>query len=275
MAFKLADLFVQFSAKGADAMQSAISAVSKSVLGFAAAGLIGTTQGEHLRLTTQLFAREITAIFLPAIQMATRAIVAATAWLRGLSSEQQDAILKWTAAAGAMMAFGKALAFIGLTVSGPVGLVLKLVAGMAGLAAFSDSASGSFGRLGAAVGRIFDALAPLGDMFIKLAETLVDMVVPVLETLATWIEEVADLLERLGVISESRKQAASGGGQHRGVTATPGGMEGIMDTYKRLQQSALRTDVNYPKQQVEISMKQYLELQAMNTNFKRIMPVTN
>ncbi len=271
--WKLADLFVEFKAKGVEAMSSAVAAVSKGVLGFAAAGLIGTTQGEHLRMVTQLFAREITSIFLPAIQAATSAILAATDWLRGLSGEQQDAILKWTAAAGAVMVFTKALAFIGLTASGPVGLILKLVAGLTGLSVFSDKAGSSFGRLGAAVSRIFSALAPIGDLFLTFAETLIGMVVPVLEQLATWIEEVAELLERLGVVADRQKQATRS--EHRGVTATPGGMEGILDTYRRMQQTALRTDANYPKQQVEISMKQYLELQALNSNFKQMRPVTN
>jgi hypothetical protein len=196
-------------------------------------------------------------------------IYKATDFMQRLSGVQQDAILQWAGATAAVMAFSKAMAFLGAT--GPVGVILTIAAGLIALTSGSSEASGALGRIGAAFGRIFSVIGPpVLKFFEAFAEIVTAFVVPILETLAGWLEEVVAWLQRLGIIGERTKQKQ--GANHRSVSQTPGGMEGIADTYKRMQQSALRMDVNYPKRQVELAEESNKHLGHIATKIDRLQP---
>ena len=84
MAFKLAELFVEFTTKGVGTVKSGIDAIKGSfaavagpvaaaaaaVSAFAAAGLVGTAQGDRLAGAFQHFSQTVASLFLPVFETA-------------------------------------------------------------------------------------------------------------------------------------------------------------------------------------------------------------
>lgn len=75
----------------------------QSIMGWAQAGLAGTTMGERLTFQQQLLRREITQLFLPAIEKVSEWLWKVTQYFRDLSGEQQTAIGKWLLTGAAML----------------------------------------------------------------------------------------------------------------------------------------------------------------------------
>lgn len=166
----------------------AFAAMSATLGGFTRAGLQGTVQGERLTWAFQQLSREVAGIFLPIVERVTRAVQGFAASLRRLTGDQQDNILKWVTAGGAVLfvagVFPKLLgalipviggvisltaAFLGLDVAsggilpivGAIATaVVALAAGTAVLVGHTEQGSAAFRLLGDGLSRLKDQILP-------------------------------------------------------------------------------------------------------------------
>lgn len=110
---KLADVYVQFSAKGAEevsakvkalnddlgklsgVIQGAFAASTATVMGFVTAGMAGTVQAQQLTFQMAELSRTIAGIFQPEITAVIQTVRDITAWLRSLSDETLASIAYW------------------------------------------------------------------------------------------------------------------------------------------------------------------------------------
>lgn len=84
----------KYATQAADKLVSAMKYATASVTAFAAAGLVGTYEGEQLTYQFQQLSRQIAAVFLPVIQSVTNWISKLVSWFRSLSAESQDFYMK-------------------------------------------------------------------------------------------------------------------------------------------------------------------------------------
>jgi hypothetical protein len=92
----------------------AFDRAAQSLRSFALAGLAGTTMGERLTFQQQMLRREITQLFLPALEQVSRWLNQVTNWFRQLTGAQQENLGKWlligTAALGVLLVLPKVVA---------------------------------------------------------------------------------------------------------------------------------------------------------------------
>lgn len=102
-------LFGQFF----DSAKKGFYLLTGSVMGFVAAGLRGTQEGNALAYRFQLLSQQIAAIFLPIIDKVIDYLGRIVSWFQNLSGEQQDNIRKWILIAAGILgviAHGRLLA---------------------------------------------------------------------------------------------------------------------------------------------------------------------
>jgi hypothetical protein len=181
LSFNLAELFVQFSAKGAealvktfdqieghlksiragaDAMSSAIQSTfgraQIALVGFVGAGIASSAMGELLANRMGMLTREIAALFLPQIRLVIEGIQKLTDWFRTLSGDQQQNIARWIFAGAAMLAVAKLMPVLIQGLVGTVAGVRALTVAILGL----ESSTG-IGALLPLVGALITLLASL------------------------------------------------------------------------------------------------------------------
>lgn len=160
----------------------AFAALTGTVGGFVRAGLAGTTAGEQLRLSFQLFSQQIASIFLPTIRAVASALERLTGWFKALDGDQQAFIRRTVEGAAAALLVASVLpAAIGL-ISGGLSVAVKLLtAEMLALDVVTGGILPAIGLLvtgltflavGTKTGR--DALAELGRALVPLAGALHD-----------------------------------------------------------------------------------------------------
>lgn len=251
MAFALADLYVQFGAKGDKEVGSAIGmmgnvfgklatiakAAVATVAGFVAVGLAGTLQGERLAGSVKHFSETIASLFLPVIETASDII-------REFSERLSSS--------GGAVRFQEAM----------------------------EKVAEHLGRMSEV---IMPALIESFEMFAILVETLVNAFDKlaksegrVRETLTSIAEGLMPALRGGNLFGQA--WAATGlsssmngeSGRNRGIArVTPGksSMEGVADTYKRMQTAIINMGggTNYPRRQVELTEQQLEEQRALRT----------
>ena len=181
MAFtsKLADLFVQFTAKGIEgvtgAMQSvqtrlgefqkgveqvgkigtvAFATLSGSLTGWIVAGTQGTAIAMQFHFQMERLSRTIAGLFRPELQKLVDWLRQVTDWFRRLTPEQREQIVQWTKAALA----ASAVAMIMPKIVGGVQAVIGVLTQLAGVLGIIDVETGG---ILPAIGMIVTALAAL------------------------------------------------------------------------------------------------------------------
>lgn len=301
MAFKLADLFVQFSAAGVDVLTKTLAGVKAqlekvrdgaeevgkaAVSGFnkaqsalitlTRAGLAGTVQGEALALRLQLIGREIASVFVPQIQAAVAGLGKLVEVMRSLNGEQQANLAGWLlGAAGAFKfatALGGILGPIGAIVGALTGLFIGLEVGKNGfaglLAVFQpvfDAIREGFAQLQPQISALVTELQPLINAFIRLTTISIREVFGALtEALKALVPILRFVVEQFRLLTESIlpdnffKPLTPPSQQQEprtrtDVTPAKTGFESVQDSFRRIQQAALRQDLesDVPKKQLE------------------------
>lgn len=144
----LTQLFVEFSEKGLSTVQAGMAKLKdqaagteKAIVslagslktafvgatgvlyGFAAAGIAGSVQGERLSFQLKLLSLQVGSIFVPVVEKAISVTSEITNYLKEMSGEAQNGILKWAGLAGGIAMMATGLGFI-------PGLLTSVVAGM-------------------------------------------------------------------------------------------------------------------------------------------------
>lgn len=166
MGFKLADLFVQFSVQGLDAVTKALDTVEKNLkgieaqtqkvadaarsgfgaaaaalTGFVTAGVAMSTTGQVMQFQLERLSRIVAGLFGPEIRKVTDLLARFTSWLEQLSNAQKANLAVWLEAAAAALAFvvivPRVVAGIGAVIAAVNGLTAAITAGeiVSGLAA--------------------------------------------------------------------------------------------------------------------------------------------
>lgn len=186
---KLADLFVEFSVKGTKAFNTAMTAASAAVTGFALAGFRGTVQSEMMAFQMQRLSREVASLFIPAMDSATRIVGELTKKFQGLSGQQQDAIGKSLLLAGGVMASVRALSAMGFTINPVVGAIMALSGAM--LVAVSSTEKGA-----EAFGKMETALTRLGEISAPAVVYVLNEMASVVDSIANKFGHLAELIEK-------------------------------------------------------------------------------
>jgi hypothetical protein len=104
----------------------AFTLLSGSIVGFVAAGLRGTTEGNALAQRMSLISREIAGVFLPVVNKVIDVVTNVLNWFRNLTSAQQDLIMNLGLGAVAGLGLAKMLA-------GPLTAAITKVIGVVSL----------------------------------------------------------------------------------------------------------------------------------------------
>jgi len=181
LSFNLADLFVTFTARGAEALaktfegieghlkqvQAGATAMSSAIestfgrakialLGFVTAGVATSVMGEVLSTRMGFLTREIASLFIPQLQALVSWITRLTDWFRSLSAEQQHNLGNWLLAGAAVLAVAKIMPILINGIMGTVAAVRTLTVAIVGLL----SGTG-FGALLPVIGAAITALTAL------------------------------------------------------------------------------------------------------------------
>lgn len=164
-----------------------------AIVGWAAAGLVGTTMGERLNFQTAMLRREITQLFLPAIEQVSEWLRKLTNVFRGLSGEQQANIGKWllsgVAVLGTLVLLPRVLAAVDNIKKGWTALSLVMTANPF----FAAAAGIAVLMAGTKEGR--KGLEEIGntllDVFGSVAETVGGVLLPMLEGVADFLSSGA------------------------------------------------------------------------------------
>lgn len=180
---------------------------------FIRSGLSGTIEGERLSLRFEMLSRQITALFLPALDTLTRTLERIVGWFRSLSGDQQNVL--GTTALLAVGAVGLALAFaqVGKAITSLIALYKALnVVQTINLALSGNPA---------AIGKAIVGVAAVGGLAY--------------------------------LINQISSSFSSTGGTRRDVTPVGGGFEQVQDTFRRIQLAAVKqaVEVDIPKQQLQ------------------------
>lgn len=230
----LATQFVEFAAKGIEKVQSQMDGLREKLgsidelaltlqgsLG-ALAGVAlfqGTAEGERFAELMSQLTREIAAVFLPVIEMVMDVVNQMIAGFRSLGGEGQNAI-------AALLAF-----------TGPLGM---FISGVIASEAFRDSlvkVANVLGRLASAVGEL--ALPVIEAAFNAIAMVLENVIIPALELMVELFERARKVAEMLGLVEA--KNAEKDKQKRRQVGAPGGQFEDVQQTFKRIQEAALKT----------------------------------
>lgn len=100
-------------------------ALTNAARGWVNAGLAGTGHGNLMQAQFTLLAQQIAGVFVPVINMVTRAVTDLAAWFRRLTGDQQDVIRRFIEAAAVM-------AFVHLGLGRLVGMVVSFATAFVG-----------------------------------------------------------------------------------------------------------------------------------------------
>lgn len=175
---KLAELFVQLTVSGWNALKGTLGAVNValktteglakglrpfvelsekafnrltlSIMGFVTAGLLGTAEGNALAFQMRLLAMEIAGIFLPTFDRVLHTVRSMVAWFKQLTGEQQETIARFVemtvVGLGVFMVLGKITVALGALSKG-LNILIGLGAGhpiILGLTLAALAASAAF-----------------------------------------------------------------------------------------------------------------------------------
>jgi hypothetical protein len=245
-------------------MRMGLIAASAAMVGFARAGLSGTTHGAALSLRFQMLSREITQLFLPAIEGGIMVIGKLVQWFRRMDGQAQ-------AAAGAILGIGVALkvALLGhpimALVVGMASFVLSTKEGhelLKQLADIGKSLANIFGPiLSAALSDLKYALEGIVSGARELAVIMRGVAQDMtrsrsgntprwwLAIAPSWLGGASSPEELAGSVGGRTRPAAPGGPTpRRELTPAGGQWEGFEQTFRRIQSLGVTTDI--PNQQL-------------------------
>ena len=265
MGFKLADLFVEFSTKGTEALHGAVTKAGLALKAFAIAGFATSAESERMTFLFGELSREVSSLFLPVFETIQQVVGDVTLWLRNLSGEEQRLLGFFAAIAAGISTVSLAFAAFGVKLTFATGGLTAVTAIVGSLLMFfgqNDKLRNAFGPLLEQMGRIVNVVGPpLMEFFTKLAEHIVNVLVPVLEWLTERLKELADWM---GDAGPKKKKP------HESVSAKGSGMESVTASYQRLQQSALKVDI--PERHLAVAERQLKEAEKANEQLARIGP---
>lgn len=202
----------------------AFAGASASILGFAKAGLAGTSHGERMSLMFGLINREISSLFLPTIDKIIHKLEQLFSYFRSLSGEQQDNARRWlegAIAAGTLAivlprvfaglslvsAGVKALgaAIVGAEAATGIGALLPLIglaiSALTGLLLGTEKGRSALGELGEALAPVWEAIKPLisavGELTTQMSEELAGVLKSLAPDIAKLVHELTPLVTML------------------------------------------------------------------------------
>jgi len=182
-------------ADGVRAVGLAFAAVSGTTLAWVRAGLQGTVEGERLSFTFQQISRQVSGVFLPAINAVTRALEHVLNWFRGLSGEQQGLIGKMTLLTVGLT--GTSFAFLKLKANVQALSPALMSAGQAMATAFAaNPVLGVIAAIGVLLTTTEEGRAALGSIF-ESAKPAVEALVKTLATVAAGLAPAINLVAGL------------------------------------------------------------------------------
>ena len=266
MAFRLAELFVEFSTKGTEAIHGAVTKAGLALKAFTVAGFATSAESERMTFLFGELSREVSSLFLPVFETVQQVVGDVTLWLRNLSGEQQRLLGFFGAIVAGTSAVSIAFGLLGIKVNLATAGLAAIVGSLVMFFAQNDKMKDAFGPLLEQMERIVNIVGPpLMEFFEKLAEHIVNVLVPVFEWLAEKLKALADWMG--GSIDAGAK---FGKEQHRSLSARGGGMESVTASYQRLQQSALKVDI--PERHLAVAERQLKEAEKANEQLARIGP---
>lgn len=229
MAWKLADLFVQFSAKGVDAVVSATQKLGLVISGFAVAGLHASTEGEYLAFVMSELSRQIGSLFLPVIEKTIMITERLVDWFANLSGKSQALLGMTGTMIIAIGLISKAFMLLGIKVGLATGGLSLLLGAIAAVIAYSDEIHAMFADLR----NQFDWIDPVLQFFIDVDKML--------ESWVGWLSKIVTMIPLLAMFSKWA-MAPEKPLKHEELTRKAGGMESVTSAYQRIQQASLKID---------------------------------
>lgn len=256
-----------------------------SIMGMARAGLEGTAEGMRLSFAWQLLSRQIAAIFIPVVNMATNAIITMRNILMTFSGSMQNVVMVVGGMIGAFVPFLSMLPMVSAliqtvtTLFSPFRIMLMVIAGA--LTAFLSSSQGAplLAALGQALGSVMQLFGTLAGLFsdvlaipiqlligiLTLLEPIITLVVKGLTLLANglkWVfDKIRDFLAWLGFGTKELAKA-QGAAPRRDVTPAKLSFEGIGDAMERITLAANKTAA------MDMAAKQLTEQEKANKNLE-------
>lgn len=244
MAWKLADLFVEFSLKGVTAVQKAFEGVQTQmegvkkgaeavanaaesafgkaklgVMGFATAGLAASSAGQILAFQMERLSRTVAGLFGPEIYAAINGVQRLTDWINSLSNAQKTAIAHWLEGGLAALTFAsilpKVFGGIQLVIGGVKALTAALtLSGWGAVLPVLGAIVSGLGAFGAAskvgrdgVGGLLGAMQGLGQELGKIASGIAAAFEPLRPVAERIFERLATTAALLGPILLDLAQA--------------------------------------------------------------------
>lgn len=264
------------SAKVGQVITTAFAAASGTILGFVRSGLAGTSAGEQLSMRMSQLSREVTNLFLPAIQKVIDTLTSVVSWFKNLSGEQQNAIGKWIMLTVGALGVATILPRVisGLKGVGAAFTVLSahpivaVVAALGAMVAGTEEGRSALGQLFGAfkpaleavaglvteIGRLFspiiaalgEALPPLVEALVPAFEAVASVIKAIVQGITAVVRGVRSALEFLGIIDAApaveepaARRQRPGEGRNE-LQASGKGFEGVADAFKRFQMAALK-----------------------------------
>jgi len=271
-----------------------IQRFTASILSMAKAGLEGTVEGYRLSFAWLLLSKQIAAIFIPVVNLATSAIIGLRNIMASFSGTTQNMALVVGGLAGAFLPFlgalSQVLPLIGTITKlfSPFRVIMLLLASAA--TAFLSSAQGApllaaLGKALDAVMNLFGSLASLfGDVItvavellvgvLMLLEPFITLVVKGLTLLANGLKWVFDKIRSfLAWLGFGAKELDKGAAPRRDVTPAKFSFEGIGDAMERITLAANKTALlDIPRKQLEEQEKANKSLEGLRQDVQKIQP---
>jgi hypothetical protein len=261
-----------------------VQRMTASLMSMARAGLEGTAEGMRLSFAWQLLSRQIAAIFIPVVNLATNAIIYMRNVLMSFSGTMQNITLVVGGLIAAFVPFLASLPMIAallqtvtalfspfrlilLAVAGAVSAFLSSSQGAPVLAALGQAMSAVMGLFGTLAGLFGDVLAIPVQLLIgilTLLEPIITLVVKGLTLLANglkWVfDKIRDFLAWLGFGTKELAKAQNA--PRRDVTPAKFSFEGIGDAMERITLAANKTAA------MDVATKQLTEQEKANRNLE-------
>jgi len=200
--------------------------------GFITAGIAASSYGQIISYQMGELSRQITALFMPAIQAAVNGLMEVVQWFRSLSGVQQDAIAKWlmigVATLGVLAILPRLVTGLGAvtggfrllittltTFLGPIGGIISILGLVAGafmaVKASGDESGGGLGAFWASLQPIIAGIGPvisalgtmLAPVFELLGGMLKDLMGSVMALVKPLQDSLAPIMNALGAVLQA------------------------------------------------------------------------